>query len=568
MLLPRSKQARNMICAPHRARKAADSTAAADARTLRRRYLYYITSDGCKGSWMCVQQTFSYAYLEGSNLLQTLTLPNNMQLTQGYEEKRNLLTEMLYTRGGSVQVTRRSYAYDALGRPYSRDTEYPQKEEQHTAAFSYNPRSELTNAQLEEATYAYNYDNIGNRITAQEAAEQITYAANALNQYTQIDTNGNDFTPEYDANGNQTLVRTATGIWKAQYNAQNCAVRFESMDGSTIIDCAYDYRGRRFEKKVTTNGTITLRQRYLYRGYLQIAAIDLQRSAQPALWYITWDPTQPTATRPLALQKDGTWYTYGWDLTKNICEVYGPSGFIRTTYTYTPYGTVTADGDVDQSPRGPGGGLDTSQEVPAGRTAKGVAVSQAIQWSSEYHDTELALIYYNYRYYNPQDGRWTRREPALRIINLYQFILNKIDYLGLVALDSISGQIETAVAAGDIKGLEALIEMLKEIGHIALAQQATKALESLKRKEKNCKPCIPPAGSRFCLVAPPCSRVRGRHKTDRIGHVKVWIVRQDNECGCHLNFEKAIENTTSVPSNCTQIYMHPTHDIVTGGGIV
>ena len=46
-----------MICAPHRARKAADSTAAADTRTLRRRYLYYITSDGCKGSWMCVQQT-------------------------------------------------------------------------------------------------------------------------------------------------------------------------------------------------------------------------------------------------------------------------------------------------------------------------------------------------------------------------------------------------------------------------------------------------------------------------------------------------------------------------------
>ena len=36
-----------------------------------------------------------------------------------------------------------------------------------------------------------------------------------------------------------------------------------------------------------------------------------------------------TATRPLAIQKDGTWYTYGWDLTKNICEVYGPNGNIH-----------------------------------------------------------------------------------------------------------------------------------------------------------------------------------------------------------------------------------------------
>ena len=37
-----------------------------------------------------------------------------------------------------------------------------------------------------------------------------------------------------------------------------------------------------------------------------------------------------TATRPQAIQKDGTWYTYGWDLTKNICELYGQHGYIHT----------------------------------------------------------------------------------------------------------------------------------------------------------------------------------------------------------------------------------------------
>ena len=94
-------------------------------------------------------------------------------------------------------------------------------------------------------------------------------------------------------------------------------------------------------------------------------------------------PTQDTATRPLAIQKDRTWYTYGWDLTKNICEVYGQAGYVRTAYTYTPYGAVTADGDAEQP----------------------------IQWSSEYNDTELGLVYYNYRHYNPVDGRWIRRDP-------------------------------------------------------------------------------------------------------------------------------------------------------------
>jgi hypothetical protein len=84
--------------------------------------------------------------------------------------------------------------------------------------------------------------------------------------------------------------------------------------------------GRRAYKKVTNNGSVVLHQRYIYRGYLQIACIDLARSHHPALWYITWDPTQPIATRPLAIQIDGTWFTYGWDLTKNVCELYSSTG--------------------------------------------------------------------------------------------------------------------------------------------------------------------------------------------------------------------------------------------------
>ena len=361
------------------------------------------------------EKPYTYTYLPGANLLQKLNMPNNMSLEQNYEEKRDLLATMSYTRGGSTLVVRRSYTYDALARPTTRKTE--RRGGVMNETFTYNNRSELTDAMRDSDHFAYNYDNIGNRITAQEIAEQITYTANELNQYTQINTNGNTFEPEYDAAGNQTLVQTATGIWKVEYNAQNRAVRFESADGNTIITCAYDFMGRRFEKKVTTAGETTLHQRYLYRGYLQIACLDLTRDEQPALWYITWDPTQPTATRPLALQKDGTWYTYGWDLTKNITEVYTTAGQLDTDYVYTPYGT----------PR------------PAG------TISQPIQWSSEYHDEDLALVYYNYRYYNPQDGRWTRRDPSDKgvIAAAYIYCLNSpishLDVLGGDLLDDIQG---------------------------------------------------------------------------------------------------------------------------------
>ena len=161
----------------------------------------------------------------------------------------------------------------------------------------------------------------------------------------------------------------------------------------------FDSQDRRVEKKVTVAGTTTLHHRYIYRGYLQIAALDLTRAAHPALWLVTWDPTQPTATRPLAIQKDGTWFTYGYDLMKNICEVFGPAGYIRTAYSYTPFGSVSASEN---------------------------GVVQNFQWSSEFYDSELDLVYYNYRHYSPSLGRFLSRDPIAEQggINLYTFVRN------------------------------------------------------------------------------------------------------------------------------------------------
>ena len=222
----------------------------------------------------------------------------------------------------------------------------------------------------------------------------------------------------YDADGNQTRVKTSTGIWAITYDTENRPTDFTSMAADntiTTVHCEYDHMGRRAIKRVMVNGNVTLHQRYIYRGYLQIACIDLTRSHHPALWYITWDPTQQIATRPLAIQKDGTWYTYGWDLTKNICEVYRNNGTLGTSYTYTPYGLPS------QSTNGAAAG----------------GVSQPIQWSSEYNDTELGLVYYNYRHYNPVDGRWIGRDiiGILGGLNVYGYnclFSIESDWLGLV----------------------------------------------------------------------------------------------------------------------------------------
>ncbi len=324
------------------------------------------------------------------------------------------MTGMVYTRG-TTTVVQRGYSYDALGRPLTR-TQSRQGGTRNDS-FTHNDRSELTAATLGTDAYAYAYDNIGNRLTAQEAEEQTAYTANNLNQYTAIqEGEAEAFAPTYDADGNQTLVKTSTGIWAVSYNAVNRPVVFANEATGTVVECSYDSSGRRATKKVTVNGTVTLHQRYIYRGYLQIACCDLTRTAHPCLWLITWDPMQPIATRPLAIQKDGTWYTYGFDLTKNVTEVFTTTGYIGTAYTYTPYGEVSASGNI----------------------------TQPIQWSSEYHDVELGLVYYNYRHYNPEEGRWLRRDPMGEAggANLCCYVRNNfklLDYLGLKS-DSGSSQ--------------------------------------------------------------------------------------------------------------------------------
>ena len=354
------------------------------------------------------EQTFAYGYLAGSSLISSLAMPNGIVRELAYEEHRELVTA-INCRLGETGLLSRTQSYDALGRPATR-TQQRGTEAARSDSFSYNGRNELTGASLGTAPYSYSYDNIGNRKTAQELVEELTYEANNLNQYISIEENAEaPFVPTYDASGNQTLIKTSTGVWTVVYNAANWAVSFTSRDGSTVVACGYDYQGRRYMKKVTVNGTVTSHERYLYRGYLQIAALDMLNSRN-VLRTLLWDPLEPIATRPLTLVQDNALYCYGVDFNKNVTEVFDEEGSIVAAYDYSPYGTVTKAGDL----------------------------IQPVQWSSEMNDAELSQVYYNYRYYNPADGRWINRDPIAEEggWNLYGFVGNNMilyyDIIGLL----------------------------------------------------------------------------------------------------------------------------------------
>ena len=299
---------------------------------------------------------FRWEYLAGSNLKSQLTYPNDAVVTWTYEPHRDLLTAV-------TNATYSTYVYtnDLLGRRTSKNNEQ----------YSYNIRDELIAAD----EVSYNYDDIGNRTTA----EGKTYTANNLNQYTAID----DFTPQYDADGNQTRIKTETGIWSVVYNAENRPIRWQS--GDTVITMSFDRMGRRVEMRTVKDGEETL-QRFVYDNYLCIQ--QLRTPSNTLFHSYVWDPTEPIATRPLAFQQYGKTATFLMhDGNQNVTDVVtvGPVNTPVAHYDYVLFGAAILSGTR--------------------------ANDNPFRFSSEFHDDTLALTYYNYRHYNPKDGRWLGRDP-------------------------------------------------------------------------------------------------------------------------------------------------------------
>ena len=280
-------------------------------------------------------------------------------------------------------------------------------------AYTYDTLGQLTGALKKDSqdntlnSMSYAFDLIGNRTTATEDATNWTYASNLLNQYTQV----NALLPTYDADGN---MLTWNG-WTYTWNGENCLVCAENDD--TKVEMSYDYMGRRFEKKVYTKGLLNLytwtlqkHRKFAYDGYKLVAEFDAMNNDALLANYL-WQPVGLDV--PLRATIDGDACYFVADGNKNVIELRDAMGVVADDYTYTPFGGVTASGSTDNP----------------------------FRFSSEYHDDETELVYYNYRYYNPMLGRWINRDPIEEQggSNLYTMANNntisRFDILGLWGAD-------------------------------------------------------------------------------------------------------------------------------------
>ena len=102
---------------------------------------------------------------------------------------------------------------------------------------------------------------------------------------------------------------------------------------------------------------------------------------------------------------------YCHDGNKNVSDMVTPDGTVAAHYEYSSFGKVV---------------MSSSGELAAGLPPH---LLNPYRFSSEYHDDALALVYYNYRHYNPADGRGicgrahdlTRRRYLTMIISPFFF---------------------------------------------------------------------------------------------------------------------------------------------------
>jgi len=251
----------------------------------------------------------------------------------------------------------------------------------------------------------------------------------------------------YDADGNLT----ADGFWEYTWNGENRLVAIERMwvapgQPRKRLTFAYDAFGRRMAKSV----------------YHREAGGEWELHATHAFHYDDWNLVMELiTTAETEIRKTYTWGVdlsggfqsaggVGGLLAVQITDLHDPSSSTLALPAFDGNGNVHAYLDAET-----GQPLAQYEYDPFGRQTLATGRTNfSHRFSTKYHDPESGLLYYGFRYYNPDTGRWLNRDPIEEAggVNLYGFVLNDpfnlIDILGREPTDTISVGIDASLGLG------------------------------------------------------------------------------------------------------------------------
>lgn len=296
--------------------------------------------------------------------------------------------------------------YDPLENLRKRETTLD--EETYIADYDYDALSQLI-AEKGKIKHAYSYDSIGNRLKK----DGSSYKVDEINQL--IEAEGVFYT--FDLNGNLATKTVGSKTWTYRSNPLNQIVSITDPDQNTI-KFTYDLSGKRLTKRIEAKGKKAKILRFFYLGETEIGCLD-EKGVITEL-KVPSNPNNPEAPC-IAIEIKKETYVPLYDLQGNItCMLDHQRRKIVESYHYSVYGEEEITNDK-------------------GRVVSDSSIGNPWRYRGKRVDKEIGLIYFGYRYYSSETGRWISPDPLSSIDgpNLYAYArnnpMNYVDYFGLAS---------------------------------------------------------------------------------------------------------------------------------------
>lgn len=266
----------------------------------------------------------------------------------------------------------------------------------------------------------------------------------------------NNQTLVYDADGNLSF----DGVWNYQWDGENRLISMTMTNVANIaatnrlkLDFAYDYLGRRIEKKVShwNSGSWLLDSEslFVYDGWNLLATINPQSSILVSFVWgqdLSGTMTQAGGVGGLLIANlSGTNCFTAYDGNGNVTALINAGDkTVAARYEYSPYGELLRETGL-------------------------LAHQMPFRFSTKFWDEETGLVYYGHRYYSQKLGRWISKDWIAEQggINLYVFLHNKafgsIDPIGDIGLfvTLVANSGDAAEESTEVEVGETLISQIK-----------------------------------------------------------------------------------------------------------
>ena len=314
----------------------------------------------------------TYRYDSESNLT-GMVLPSGIVESRKYD-RLNRLTEIEQKDGESV-VGGYTYELNAVGNRTA-----VTEADGRRVEYGYDDLDRLTTESITDPgdandgrTYAYTYDDVGNRTQRVDSVEgTTTYRYDKNDRLLEEVSNGVSTTYTYDDNGN-TLTKTVAGEGTTTYtwDDRNRLVAVQTADGDAI---EYEYNEENIRVSSTVNGVETVFVVDGNRAYHQVLEEYVEGELEARYVY---------GLDLISVEREGEVAVYLTDGLGSTRALTDGEGNVVATYDYDAYGeTIGSSGSI---------------------------VNDYL-FAGEQFDSELDQYYLRQRFYDQGTGRFGRRD--------------------------------------------------------------------------------------------------------------------------------------------------------------